>query len=192
MTNKQYKIVCHGDSLTEGYDINLAVRWSNLLSEATGIEIINSGISGDTTGGMLARFGRMVLDHQPTHVTIMGGTNDLNLNIADEVILGNMLAMTRYARLHKVQAIIGIPTSIFPEVMPFDSESVFIGPASFHKRVEIFQDKLKRFVKEEGLPSIDFSDMPQQLFLADGVHPSEEGQVVMMEKAKSVLEQLFV
>lgn len=192
MENKEYKIVCHGDSLTEGYDINLAVRWSNLLSEATGIEIINSGISGDTTGGMLARFGRMVLDHQPTHVTIMGGTNDLNLNIADEIILGNMLAMTRYARLHNVQAIIGIPTAIFPEGIPFNAESVFIGPDPFSKRVESFQDKLKRFVKEEDLPSIDFSDLPQELFLVDGVHPSEEGQVVMMEKAKAVLEKLLV
>ena len=69
-----------GDSLTEGYGIPQHTRWSNLLANETGLPIINSGISGDTTAGMLARFKPMVLDHQPSHVIIMGGTNDIYMD----------------------------------------------------------------------------------------------------------------
>lgn len=67
------KIVCIGDSLTEGYQMDLSKRWTDVLQEKLDIEIINSGICGDTTGGMLARFKEMVIDHKPTHVIIMGG-----------------------------------------------------------------------------------------------------------------------
>jgi lysophospholipase L1-like esterase len=73
------KIVCMGDSLTEGYMIDLSQRWSEVLKKSLGIDLLNSGISGDTTGGMLARFKPMVIDHHPTHVIIM--TNDVSLNI---------------------------------------------------------------------------------------------------------------
>ncbi|MHA1719447.1 MAG: GDSL-type esterase/lipase family protein, partial [Promethearchaeota archaeon] len=87
----QTKLVCLGDSLTEGYDIDLNQRWSDLLKENFNFEIINSGISGDTTSGMLARFHQMVVIHKPSHVIIMGGTNDLSMNLGDEAILCNIL-----------------------------------------------------------------------------------------------------
>lgn len=92
------KVVCIGDSLTEGYGIQEHERWSNLVADQSEIEIINSGISGDTSAGMLSRFNKMVIKLNPTHVIITGGTNDLLLNIPDNQIIANILAMTRYAR----------------------------------------------------------------------------------------------
>ncbi|MFT6707865.1 MAG: acyl-CoA thioesterase-1, partial [Flavobacteriales bacterium] len=50
------KLVTLGDSLTEGYNIDKLKRWTKLLHQKHNLEIINSGISGDTTTGMLSRF----------------------------------------------------------------------------------------------------------------------------------------
>jgi lysophospholipase L1-like esterase len=53
------RIICHGDSLTEGKDIEVAYRWPSLLQNALDTEVINTGIGGDTTAGLLS-------DSQPT------------------------------------------------------------------------------------------------------------------------------
>ena len=55
------KILCLGDSLTYGMGVLHKERWSSLVAEQTGYTVVNRGISGDTTGGMLARFERDVL-----------------------------------------------------------------------------------------------------------------------------------
>jgi len=67
------KLVCLGDSLTEGYGIETRHRWSDLLKKEFPFEIINRGISGDTTAGMLARFQFDVIAHQPTQEPMTSG-----------------------------------------------------------------------------------------------------------------------
>ena len=47
------KIVCLGDSLTYGFMVRRSKIWTKLSEDKTGFEIINEGISGDTSGGML-------------------------------------------------------------------------------------------------------------------------------------------
>lgn len=64
------KIVCIGDSLTEGYGLDKNMAWPALLQNRLNITVVNSGISGDTTSGMLARFYPDVIQHRPTHVII--------------------------------------------------------------------------------------------------------------------------
>lgn len=49
------KLICIGDSLTFGYGVRPSRRWTRLCAQETGWEIVNEGISGDTTGGMLVR-----------------------------------------------------------------------------------------------------------------------------------------
>lgn len=185
------KLACMGDSLTEGYMIDLSKRWSETLKETLGIEIINSGISGDTTAGMLARFQHYVINHQPTHVIIMGGTNDISLNIPDEQILANIYAMTRQAKHHGIQSIIGIPTPFFYEDTPL-GKSFFLEARQISERIEHFSDKLRHFIAEDDQPFIDFSkNLTPDLFLEDGVHPSEKGHAVMAETAREVLSDIF-
>jgi len=185
------KLVCIGDSLTEGYGIEEANRWSTLLESDFNIEIINSGISGDTTGGMLARFQHMVINHQPTHVIIMGGTNDIWMNIAPEQILANLLAMTRHARHHNIVPIIGIPTPCYGEEMSA-ANSFFLDQQAMVHKISDFQTKLKQLIQEDERLFIDFSEnMPASLFLEDRVHPNTEGHICMYKNAKQNLETFF-
>ena len=188
---KNPKIVCLGDSLTEGYQIDLSFRWSEVVKKALGIEIINSGISGDTTTGMLARFKPMVIDHHPTHVIIMGGSNDVALNIPDEQILANYYAMTRQAKHYGIQSIIGIPTPIFYQDVVV-GKSFFLQAREISLRIATLSKKLRDFVKDDEHPYIDFSlGMTPNLFLPDGVHPDETGHGVMGENATVQLTKML-
>ena len=58
------KLICIGDSLTFGYGVRPSQRWTRLCAQETGWEIVNEGISGDTTGGMLVRL-RALLAERP-------------------------------------------------------------------------------------------------------------------------------
>jgi lysophospholipase L1-like esterase len=191
MYEMRVKLVCIGDSLTEGYGIRQAYRWSNLLNKDLNMEIINSGISGDTTSGMLARFHNMVIVHNPTHVIITGGTNDLWFNLSDEQIISNILAMTRYARYNGIISIIGIPTPYYydKQVCP---NSTFLDAKTHSERIEGYRKKLISFALEDGLNIIDFSlNMTCDLFLEDGLHPNERGHEIMKENAENVLLQIL-
>ena len=67
-----------GDSLSAGYGIDPAKGWVNLLREdlSSDHEIINGSISGDTTGGGLARLPLLLTKFQPDYVILELGGND--------------------------------------------------------------------------------------------------------------------
>ena len=186
---QQPKLVCLGDSLTEGYGIETQHRWSDLLKKEFSFEIINRGISGDTTAGMLARFQNDVIAHQPTHVIIMGGTNDLWQGLSDEQILSNIRTMTRHARYHNFEAIIGLPTPFFyydPAMTPFADAQWF------DERLNIFRKKLQSFAENDERHFIDFAkNMKPEMFLEDGLHPNEEGNKVMMKNVSILLSEVI-
>jgi lysophospholipase L1-like esterase len=184
---QKLKVVCHGDSLTEGYDIDLSKRWSDLLRESTGLEIINTGISGDTTAGMLARFKSMVIDQEPTHVIIMGGTNDVSHRIPFDHIISNIHAMTRQARHFGIGNIIGLPTPIFMGSTKQGSHEWDL-MTEFTVKMEQYNARLNQFALDDDWPIIDFGkNMSAGLFLNDGVHPNVAGQKVMMQNAERIL-----
>lgn len=178
------RIVCIGDSLTAGYGVQTNHRWTHILSTDLNIEIINSGISGDTTAGMLARFYEMAIKHKPDAIIITGGTNDICLNLPNNMIIANILAMTRYAKHHGILPIIGIPTPFFNQGT-FTNEPPFIDVSSLGKRIDSFQKTLKQFALNDTQSFIDFTKhMNPDLFLIDGLHPNEKGHKLMSENAK--------
>lgn len=181
------KLVCIGDSLTEGYGIDLTKRWSEVLMDGLeSVEVINSGISGDTTAGMLARFYPDVIQHHPTHVIIMGGTNDLWFNLSDKQIISNIMAMTRHGRHHGIAVILGIPTPFYP-----NPEIATMADSDMEDRLNHYQEALEAFALEDGLPVIPFYEgMEDSLFIEDGLHPSEAGHKRMAETALTHLKRL--
>ncbi|HSL05780.1 MAG TPA: GDSL-type esterase/lipase family protein [Nitrospiraceae bacterium] len=99
-------IVCFGDSLTAGFQSPTAdhpqgteTPYGRFLQELIGpaVRVSVSGICGELTGEMAMRFRPAVLQHQPTHVVILGGTNDLGWNAAPEAIMRNLLKMYEQA-----------------------------------------------------------------------------------------------
>jgi lysophospholipase L1-like esterase len=72
-----------GDSLTEGGN------WRNLLKDSS---IINRGIAGDVTFGVLNRIDD-IIKRRPARLFLLIGTNDLGKGIPDEVIMENVFSI---------------------------------------------------------------------------------------------------
>ncbi|MGH7216762.1 MAG: SGNH/GDSL hydrolase family protein [Nitrospiraceae bacterium] len=106
MLNASSHIVCFGDSLTAGFQSptfdnpqGIETPYGRFLQELTGpaVRVSVSGICGELTGEMVMRFRSAVLAHQPTHVVILGGTNDLGWNAVPADIMRNLLKMYELA-----------------------------------------------------------------------------------------------
>ncbi len=173
------KILCIGDSLTFGYEIESPNKWTYLLAQQLKIDIINCGVNGDTTAGMLSRFEGQLIKHNPTHVIIMGGTNDLWFGLKDELIITNIHAMARLAKHNNIEVIIGIPTPYFNL-----NELNFV-QENFSECIRSFKITLVDYCLQKETPFIDFSvDLNINHFLEDGLHPNTEGQKIMMKNAQ--------
>lgn len=185
------KLVCLGDSLTEGYEIDMNKRWTNQIESKFDFSIINSGISGDTTAGMLARFNTDVVNHSPSHMILMGGTNDLYHDLTTKQILSNIHCISRQAKFHKINIIIGIPTPVIFQNIDYP-KSMFLNESQLKERVDTFRKDLKQYALEDDKPTIDFGlNMHGDLFLSDGVHPNEDGQSIMAQNVIESLESIF-
>lgn len=188
------KIICLGDSLTCGYKLRKKDSWPFIVGEESKIQVINKGIPGDTTSGMLARFYRDVLDEKPTYAIIMGGTNDMIYNIPLSIIQGNLSALVFQAYHYNIIPVLGIPIPIIPEV----------AKENFHFResFEEINDRLKEnrewIIKFSSLVNckvIDFYkefndgliNQGKKSYYKDGVHPTIEGNKKMAELAMAEL-----
>ena len=103
------RIIALGDSLTVGesdptFSIDVGVTFPEHLealaqhyledhASSTEIRIVNKGMSGDLTSGMLERFNRDVIGEEADYVIILGGTNDIGGNMMPSVITDNLVAM---------------------------------------------------------------------------------------------------
>ena len=71
--NQVNKVVCFGDSITKrGYP--------EILARELNCEVINAGVAGHTSRQGLQRMKKDVLNHRPTTVVILFGTNDLRVD----------------------------------------------------------------------------------------------------------------
>lgn len=96
-------IIFLGDSITEGGN------WSELFP---GQSILNRGIGGDITSGILARIDEVVR-HQPSKIFICIGTNDLAFGLSNAEILKNYRAIIDKIQKESPQTIIYVQ-SVLP------------------------------------------------------------------------------
>lgn len=190
MNADQFRIVCLGDSLTEGYDIPHEAAWPSILNLSDGIEAINSGISGDPTAGMLSRLKSMALDYDPRLIFIMGGTNDIRLGISDEIILSHLIGMTRMVRHSNVLCAIGIPPNAY--FLGSDPSGLFLEGANFTYRMTQLQHKLKMLAKRDEIPFVDLTNFPRSFYLNDGVHLNEAGNLEVAKRVRRLIDNIRI
>ena len=96
-------IVAYGDSITAGFAVRRGFPsfWKQMLQDKypeAGVEMINSGISGDTTIDGLSRLDWAALSYEPDLVTINFGINDCVLGLGLEEFEMNLVEMVRRIR----------------------------------------------------------------------------------------------
>ncbi len=187
------KIVCIGDSLTEGLGVDKEKSWPMILGELGKMEVINRGISGDTTTGMVGRFYQDVIGYQPTHVVIMGGYNDLWWGMPVNAILANIYSMAKQALHHRITPVIGIPIPIYMKGLDHDIIwEPIAGYPVLQSKFSQLVNELKNMAEKNRWHYFDFYSLymnenkviNQQYFLdTDGLHPNEEGHLDMAKLA---------
>lgn len=69
-------VLALGDSLTSGVGAAPDTAYPAVLQSLTGWNVVNGGISGDTTAQALARLSALLQEHQPALVIVSIGGND--------------------------------------------------------------------------------------------------------------------
>ena len=163
-----------GDSLTDGYD---------LKKYYPDMTVINRGIGGDTTHGVLARLDTSVIEPAPRVVVMMIGTNNLGDMFTDyEDILAEL--KSELPDTHVV--LLSIP----PASGDYKERNC---------QIAINNVKIKGLAKKYGYayvdvftPLFDFErDELRAEYTTDGIHFTPLGYEVITAEVKPVLEDLL-
>ncbi len=193
-------IVCHGDSLTEGSDLDKNYTWPHLVENKVKVKVINSGIGGDTSGGLLGRFYQDVVRHRPEMVVILGGTNDLWWDLDINLILANIFAMTCQAQYRNIVPIVGLPLPLYMDnIRHQDMMAPIAGWDNCINKLSELVAALAAAAKASDIACLDFyhpfldakGDILGQYFLEDGLHPNKQGHLLMAKKMVGFLRGLF-
>jgi lysophospholipase L1-like esterase len=179
------KVLCIGDSTTYGFGVQRSKIWTTLSKNKLGIEIINNGINGDTTGGMISRFNDAIIKERPEVVFIMGGANDLIAGASLGIVQANIMSMAHQAISKLIVPIIGVPIKMDLENVRSDWSTF----ADFNKiavELELYKTWIKSFSKTFNIRYIDFNSEIDKLSFTsdlylDGLHLNEKGQIIMAE-----------
>lgn len=69
-------VLALGDSLTQGVGAAAETAYPSRLAERTGWQVVNAGVSGETSSQIAARLPQLLEQHQPTLVILCAGGND--------------------------------------------------------------------------------------------------------------------
>lgn len=193
------KIMCMGDSITHGNGLpDLSLRWSNIVAARTGHTLINLGIGGDTTGGMLARCQTQVFAKDPDALLLLGGTNDICFTYDYHQAFANIVSMIRHAQTLELPVVIGIPIPFVPERFAkqewfSDRDNDYIA-----QQCERLAQVLRAFCTAREIPYVDYrsaflnedGSVRTELY-TDALHPNAAGHLVMADVLYKKLHELY-
>ncbi|RNI29930.1 GDSL family lipase [Rufibacter immobilis] len=163
MPNRKKEIVFMGNSITE------AGEWQELVP---GKNVVNRGISGDVTWGVLARLDE-VLESKPAKVFLLIGVNDLKRGLDPAIIANNHRRI-----LQRIKAESPKTKVYLQSVLPVNEG--LLSSAYQHvtlARISALNQELKSLAQQQGVPFLNLhpalADVQGQLdkeLTTDGIH----------------------
>ena len=177
-------IVAYGDSITAGFAVRRGFPsfWKQMLEEKypeAGLEMINSGISGDTTLDGLSRLDWAALSYEPDLVTINFGINDCVLGLGLEEFEMNLVEMVRRIRAGPGSEVL-LLTSQLLETPPYDRLVL-----DYYQAIERVAKEMEvGFVDVHGawMRRIQLGTPLSSLILSGLDHPNEAGYRIIAEE----------
>lgn len=169
------QVLVLGDSLSAGYNIELAQGWVQLLQQRLkdqgyGHSVVNASMSGETTGGGLNRLPRALKLHSPEVVIVELGGNDGLRALPLSVIRSNLekiIALSQEAGAQVVLVGIRIPPNYGEEY----------GEGFYRIYEELSRDR-DVFLVPFVLEGIALSEGMMQ---SDGIHPTASAQIQLLD-----------
>jgi len=183
------KIICIGDSLTYGFGVSMNKSWySRLKAQYKSFDIINKGINGDTTAGILSRFAKDALNLKPNLCIIMAGTNDFLLGRTADSVVDNISMMIEDCIHNNISPVILVQPLIVEDLAKIHWSS-YIDYINTNDSLVSFRKLILELCIEKSVTSIDIQNLFLTLakdnsrdYFIDGVHPTELGHKVIFEK----------
>jgi acyl-CoA thioesterase-1 len=163
-------LVIFGDSLSAAYGMELEQGWAYLLAESIkeSHEVTNASISGETSGGGLARLAITLAELKPDVMLIELGANDGLQGMPISAMSDNLeqiILMVKKQEIGLALAGISLPATYGP------------------RYIDKFRATFRQLAEKHQLPFIDF--YREEFFLEpdfiqqDGLHPTAKTQPIV-------------
>ncbi len=184
------RIVALGDSLTAGYGIPLADSYPSQLqnvlrAEGYDVDVINAGVSGETTSGTVAR-AQFIRDQNPRIVLLGIGGNDALRFLPLDNMRKNMRETIRVLQSGEKP----------PQILLLQMQAPLNAGFAYKRD---FDSTYSDLSKEFDIPLVPFIvpevQLAQKYLIDDGIHLNKEGYAVLVEKyiapaVKEILNEL--
>lgn len=184
-TNGKPKIIAFGDSLTAGFGLLEKESYPYLLQEqlkADGYEyeVVNAGVSGDTSLGGLERID-WVLGMENVQILILElGANDLLRNMPPDKMKSNLEKIIQKAKAKNVEILLC---------------GMLAPPSVGENYQQIYNTAFSDLATKYDLAYLPFIlenvAMDKKLNQADGIHPNAEGEKVMTNNIYKELKKML-
>jgi lysophospholipase L1-like esterase len=185
------RIVCFGDSIAGVYYHSGAARaWCDMvgiglkrLYPQAKLEMINAGISSQTSANGLARIQTDVLDRKPTLVVVAFGMNDVRgaNPMAAQQSRDNQAQIVRLCKGAGAEVVLCTPTLVYPNCPEWPSER--LGP---------YADMVRQVAAEESVPVADSYRALEELqardrtawmlTMSEWIHPNMNGHKIIAQE----------
>lgn len=187
------RIVCFGDSITGVYYHTGGIRaWSHLLADSlraayphARLEVINAGVSGNTTAEGLARMEADVLGLKPHLAAVMFGMNDVVRRSPGE-FRDNLKEIVTRATAQGIEVVLMTPNTTHAD-----------DPGRSTDRLAAYADIVRQVGTEMGVPVADCFRRYQEMaagnrqawvrLMSDAFHPNLHGHKLFAQEVAGII-----
>lgn len=183
--SEPYKIVMLGDSLTAGFGLTQNQALPEVLEQklnerGLAVDLINAGVSGDTTANGLARYDWSVGSVDANMMIVALGANDYIQGVSPQRVQDNLIAIVEKAKQADIKVIIaGIETRSAATTSREAAYGRIYAQAAEAASVALYPALLKG-VRDN-----------QSLLQSDGLHPTAGGVNIMADNLAEFLQPIL-
>jgi len=178
-------ILIFGDSLSAGYGIRVEQGWVSLLAqkidhEGYGLRVVNASVSGETSSGGLARLPRALSVQQPGLVVLELGANDGLRGLPIAATRDNLDRMITLLQQQRIAVLL---------------LGLRLPPNYGERYTSGFMNMYRELATSHHIPLVPFLlenvALKSELMQADGLHPNEQGQPLLLDNVWPTLVPLL-
>lgn len=172
-------VLALGDSLTSGVGATPDTAYPTVLQSLTGWQVVNGGVSGDTTAQALARLPALLQEHQPRLVIVSIGGNDFLRQMSAGTAKSTIREISRTAQSSGAQVLL----VAVPQVSLLAAGT---GSLKDHPLYAELAEELKLPLHAEGWADV----LSKPDLRADTVHANAQGYRVFAEGLAQTLRKV--
>ena len=156
-------VLALGDSLTYGTGASPETAYPTVLAELSGWNVVNAGVSGNTSAQALERLPGLLAEHQPKLVIVSIGGNDFLRQLPEADTRANIIAICRQA--------LGSGAQVLLVAVPKVSMVAALGQMSDHPLYADIAAELNVPLQREGWSKV----LGDSKLRSDAVHANAQG-----------------